>query len=152
MIHARQMAGSSQIRINQSMPTSLQIPHPPLPGLATLWQTVLYRSIYIPDTAESIKWRMSPFIISRRRGKERKTIRGFLYLRGLTTSATTKQRSILLTLSPKHSSSPPRLEENYNAPGRYLQRRVFMYTGDNVKAMEYWQRITTLFSKSTATF
>lgn len=26
---------------------------------------------------------------------------------------------------------------------QYLQRRVFMYIGDKVKAMEHWQRITT---------
>ena len=47
IIYARQMAGYSQMKVNQCMPTSLQIPHPPLHGLATLWLTVLYSSIYI---------------------------------------------------------------------------------------------------------
>lgn len=61
-----------------------------------------------------------------------------------TASATIKQCSILLTLSPKHSHFPPPLEENFSAPGHYyLQRGMFMCTGDNVKEMERWQRITT---------
>lgn len=41
VIYARQMAGYSQMKVNQSMPTTLQILHPPLRGLATLWTTAL---------------------------------------------------------------------------------------------------------------
>lgn len=91
--------------------------------------------------AQRIKCQMSQFIISYVRGKEKKYQRLPLFTRAA--SATIKQCSILLTLSPKHSYFPPPLEENFNAPEHYLQRRVFMYTGDNVKAMEHWQRITT---------
>lgn len=84
---------------------------------------------------------MFQFIISYVRGKEKKYQRLPLFTR--TTSATIKQCSILLTLSPKHSYFPPPLEENFNAPEHYRQRRMFMCLGDNVKAMEHWQRIRT---------
>lgn len=65
-----------------------------------------------------------------------------------TASATAKQCSTLLTLSPKHSYFPPPLEENFNVPEHYLQRGMFMYPGDNGKAKEHWQRITILISLS----
>lgn len=84
---------------------------------------------------------MSQFITSCARGREGKYQRLPLFTR--TASATIKQCSILLTLSPEHSYFPPPLEENFSAPGHYLQRSMFMHTGDNVKAMERWQRITT---------
>lgn len=85
------------------------------------------------------------------RGKEKKYQR--LPLFTTAASATIEQCSILLTLSPKHSDFPPPLEENFTAPEQYLQRRMFMYIGDNVKAMEHWQRITTQIPvKSAALF
>lgn len=141
------MAGYSQMKVNQSMPTSLQIPHPPLCGLATLWLTMLYGSIYIPwySRKNQMKNVSIYYLLCEREGEE-KYQRLPLFTR--TASATIKQCSILLTLSPKHSYFPPPLEENFNVPEHYLQRGMFMHTGENVNEMERWQRIITLIPPS----
>lgn len=140
------MAGYSQMKVNQSMPTTLQILHPPLRGLAALWPTVLYSSIYIPwySRKNQTKNVSIYYLLCEREEEEYQRLP--LFTR--TASATIKQCSILLILSPKHSYFPPPLEENFSVPEHYLQRGMFMYPGDNVNAMECWQRITTLIPPS----
>lgn len=105
----------------------------------------VYSSIYIPWYSRRNQTKnVSIYYLPFERDGEQKYQRWLLFTR--TASATVKQCSVLLTLSPKHSYFPPPLEENFSTGEHYLQRGMFMYIGDNVNAIKCWQRITTLFS------
>lgn len=141
------MAGCWRIKVNQRMPTILTNSTP-----APAWisysladyalQLYLYSMTQDKESNEECLNLLSP--MWEESGEEYQRLP--LFTR--TASATIKQCSILLTLSPKHSYFPPPLEENFNAPEHYLQRGIFMYTGDNVDATEHWQKITTLILPS----